>query len=87
VALENKTSEHVNIPDWDSIQAEEIQTLKFLGERIGYGRCVQIIQQAWSEKLKQQEGVSQNSADLAAGIICVWCDTDKRTGKVVRNAT
>ncbi len=85
---ELRTSEQISPPDWDALQAEEIKTLKFLCERIGYGRCVQVIQQAWAEKLRQtQPDLSQNSADLAAGIICVWCDTDKRTGKVVKDAT
>lgn len=76
----------VEIPDWDIIQRSEIAVLEKLGERIGYGRCMQILQEAWAKKLREDPEYALDSvqADLGAGTICVWCHTDKRTGKVVK---
>lgn len=78
--------ESVEVPDWDRIQAAEIATLKELGERIGYGRCIQILQQAWSQKAQTDPVWPRPAkvADMEAGIICVWCLTDSRTGKKVK---
>lgn len=75
--------ESVELPDWDRIQWQDILTLKLLGDKIGYGRCIQVLQEAWSKKCQEDVKfpMDRKTADLSAGIICVWCDTDRRTGK------
>lgn len=81
-------NETVRVPDWDVIQGREIAVLRELGERIGYGRCIQILEQAWSAKMQSDPVWPHDSvtADTASGIICVWCRTDSRTGKKVKKA-
>lgn len=75
------------IPDWNAIQAREIAELSRLGEGIGYGRCIQILEQLWSTMLQKEHGFSKHTSDLSAGIICVWCNTDRRTGQVNKGET
>jgi hypothetical protein len=60
---------------------EAIKTAIELSEQYGYGRMIQIIESAWSEKLQREQKLSARTADMAARIICVWCHTDCRTGK------
>ena len=61
----------------------DIKILEKLGEKWGYGRCIQILQEAWSKKAVKN-GIPEVLADMEVGIICVWCDTDHRTGKKVK---
>lgn len=77
--------ESVAVPDWDKIQFRERELLRRTGDEIGYGRCIQILQQEWSNKLMVDpyHPHDRQTADLSAGTICVWCHTDRRTGKVV----
>lgn len=76
----------LGIPDWNAIQSAEIAQLSALGERIGYGRCIQILQQLWSRKLQADPRwpLDKMTADMSAGAICVWCETDTRTGEKIK---
>lgn len=70
------------VPDWNAIQAREIAELQRLGSGIGFGRCIQILEQLWSEHLQRTEHYDRRTADVFAGSVCVWCNTDRRTGKI-----
>jgi hypothetical protein len=62
-------------------EQEAIETVKRLGAEFGYGNLISHLQREWSERHQARDGVSQHTADTAAGIICVWCGIDSRTGK------
>jgi len=55
-----------------------------LADRIGYGHLIQILKDAWSEKLQSEWGMSKDTADRGALHICPWCDVDGRTGKAAK---
>lgn len=61
-------------------EREAIETVTRLGETFGFGRMIKILQIAWSKKLVES-GLPRRTSDLSAGIICVWCSVDSRTGK------
>jgi hypothetical protein len=61
-------------------EADAIKSAIANAERFGYGRLIQVLQQAWSAKC-QAEGFDARTSDRAAGIICAWCKTDRRTGR------
>lgn len=84
----NEVTIAFDVPDWDAIQRRERATLRELGEQIGYGRCIQILEEEWARKLQSDPLWPQPKqvAEMAAGTICVWCHTDRRTGKVVKVA-
>lgn len=73
-----------SVPDWDAIQLTQRITLQNLGDQIGYGRCIQILQNIWAKKIEHEMPIPRQTAELSAGIICVWCHTDSRTGKVLK---
>lgn len=56
-----------------------------IGAHIGYGRAIQILQGAWRQHLLDEKyKFPEATADKACGLVCVWCNTDTRTGKKVR---
>lgn len=59
-------------------EAEE-EIIKY-AEQYGYGRVIQMVQEAWYNKSIQQ-GFSEGTASHICGTVCVRCGTDKRTGK------
>lgn len=61
-------------------EAEAIEIVKRLGAEYGYGNLISHLKDAWSES-HQAQGISKQTADTAAGHICVWCGIDRRTGK------
>ena len=61
-------------------EREDMEHVIALAERWGYGRVIQIVQNAWSKK-EREAGSSRELADIVSGLICVWCKTDRRTGK------
>lgn len=65
---------------WLTGEREQAKQLIAFAKRWGYGRAIQILQGAWSQD-SQDSGLSRETSDRAAGIICVWCNTDRRTGK------
>jgi hypothetical protein len=79
-------TESVEVPDWDAIQAPERAALLGLAQRIGYGRCIQILQQLWYQKARS-DGRDERSALLESGTACPWCHTDSRTGKYLAGGT
>lgn len=64
-------------------EREAIEEVKRLGAEYGYGNLIYHLSEAWSQKL-QAQGMSKQGADFAARYICVWCNTDSRTGKKVK---
>jgi hypothetical protein len=62
-------------------EAEAIETVKRLGEQYGYGNLIYHLRNAWSERLRKDSGIPKPAADMAAGHVCVWCETDTRTGE------
>ena len=66
-------------------ERDAIETVKRLGAQYGYGNLISHLKDAWSESLQGGKyEFSKESADLAAGHICVWCLTDGRTGKKIK---
>ena len=59
-----------------------IQRVVACGAEYGYGNTISHLKRAWSDHL-QAQGINKQGADMAAGIICVWCHTDSRNGKKV----
>lgn len=55
-----------------------------IGFTWGFGNVIDVLKTAWSKGLQKDSQQSAQSADLAAGHICVWCYTDSRTGKKVK---
>lgn len=49
-----------------------IQRVLACGAQYGYGNMITHLKKAWSEKL-QAQGIDKFGADMAAGIICVYC--------------
>lgn len=72
--------EKIEVPDWEKIQGREIAALLGLAESIGYGRCIQILHELWYRKARAN-GSGERQALLESGTVCVWCNTDGRTGK------
>jgi hypothetical protein len=65
----------------------EIKAIKRVvnyGKTYGYGNLIHHLKVAWSDSLKEKWGMSQDLADLSAGLICPWCNTDTRNGKKVK---
>jgi len=48
---------------------------------VGYGWMRQIASVEWSEMLQRDYGLAKAAADMGAGHVCPWCNTDSRTGK------
>lgn len=71
--------------DWATVRLNGAQLVREIAEQIGYGRVIQIAQQARYEKVKGA-GASEDSALREAGFVCVWCDIDHRTGKKFKSA-
>lgn len=65
-------------------EPEAIETVKRLGALYGYGNLISHLQTAYAETMSREWGLTQQASDYAAGIICAWCHTDKRTGKKVK---
>lgn len=63
-------------------EREAIAAVVALADQYGYGNLIARLSDAWSAKLQRNEGLSKNSADLAARHVCVWCGIDSRTGKL-----
>jgi hypothetical protein len=72
------------IPQYFKGEKEAVDIVIRLGEQWGYGNLISHIKRAWSQMLQDKWGIDKYGADMAAGIICVWCKTDSRTGKKVR---
>lgn len=66
-------------------EAKAIATVCKLGEQYGYGNLIYHLREAWSLMLQRKYGFFPEDGDLAAGHVCVWCRTDSRTGKKVKN--
>jgi len=62
-------------------EREAIDLVTVAGAKYGYGNLIDHLQRAWSKLIQEKEGLSKQTADMAAGIICVYCRTDSRTGK------
>lgn len=66
-------------------EREAIETVCRYGHLYGFGNLISHLQAEWSSYLQSNEAIGPplppHSADMATGIICVWCNTDKRTGK------
>lgn len=71
------------IPKYFRGEKDDIDTVIRLGAKWGYGNLISHLQKAWSDKLTL-DGIDKYGADMAAGIICVWCKVDHRTGKKAR---
>jgi|GEM_PF-3629795 len=69
-----------NLPVKFPGEDEAITTVKRMGAEYGYGNLISHLKDAWSES-QQGQGVRKLVADTAAGHICVWCNTDTRTGR------
>lgn len=67
------------------VQIDGKELVREIAEQIGYGRVIQIAQYAWLAKL-MADGSSEASALEASGLVCVWCNTDSRTGKKFKGA-
>ena len=68
-----------NLPIKFPGEDEAIAIVKRMGAEYGYGNLIGHLKDAWSES-HQRAGVSKQTANAAAGHICVWCYTDTRTG-------
>jgi len=65
-------------------EEEAIQTICNLADTYGYGNLIHELKKAWSKRLQHKHNLKAKTADEAAGIICVWCNTDTRTGRKFR---
>lgn len=66
-------------------EQDGINTVISIAECYGYGNLIHRLQDAWAAKLKKSvPGMCDEAADTASGNICVWCYTDRRTGKKVK---
>ncbi len=61
-------------------EEDAIRKVCELGEKYGYGNLIHRLKIAWSKEL-QVKGIDPLGADIAAGLICVWCHVDSRDGK------
>ena len=66
-------------------EEEAIKKVVNYGKQYGYGNLIHHLKVAWSDSLQQKWEISRVVADLSAGLICVWCNTDTRNGKKVKN--
>ncbi len=62
-------------------EREAIETVKALGAQYGYGNMISQLKQAWSDHMVNEYNFDREAADRAGALICVWCDTDERTGR------
>lgn len=62
-------------------ERQAIHEIKRLGAAYGYGNLIRHLKDAWSDMLVEKSGLDRETADQAAGHICVWCKVDHRTGK------
>lgn len=66
-------------------EKEDIEKVKELGAKWGYGNLINRLKDAWAESAKESNpNLDDQAAARHAGHICVWCNTDGRTGKKVR---
>lgn len=56
-----------------------------LADTFGYGNLIHHLKCAWSQKLRADPDSPHSAltADMASGLVCVWCRTDTRTGEEV----
>lgn len=71
-----------SVPESFLDEQAEIDQLEVLAEKIGYGRVLQVVKHLWYEKEKQgNPQMDDATAARGSGLVCVWCDTDTRTGR------
>jgi len=63
-------------------EREAIRDVIAAGHRYGFGNLIAHLKEEWSRTLREG-GLDQKTSDLHAGQVCVYCDTDFRTGKKV----
>ena len=61
-------------------EEEAIREVCAAGRKYGYGNLISELQKAWAEQLRDG-GVGMRGALMAAGIVCVYCGADRRTGE------
>lgn len=69
---------------WLPGEEADVETVVRLGRKWGYGNLISHLQRAWSLDLRNDYDATKRAADEAAGIICVWCKVDRRTGRKAR---
>ena len=47
-------------------ELEDLETVRRIGLKWGYGRCIQYIQHAWAKKLRDEEGLDPKTAATGA---------------------
>jgi hypothetical protein len=73
-----------DIPRYLSGEEDAIKRVVNAGDIYGYGNMIYHLQRAWSKHI-QDGGVDIQTADTAAGIICVWCHVDSRNGRKIKS--
>jgi hypothetical protein len=71
------------IPRYLFGEEQAIEMVIEQGKRYGFGNMISNLQRAWSVSLQNKHGLNKISADMWAGIICLWCHVDRRTGERV----